>query len=366
MPPPSCADGPSSIVVDDVDQVGGAGHRFGFRLDLRDVGKALETLLGTIERGIGEPAAFQLTHFTSQHFIVDLGHVVENDVAHVHAIARIDEERERELLVIGIAHRRGHRVNLGECESIFTETVLQQLLGGRDDLARERVARLHEQIAPQQRLGHREGSGELHFLDLEHLAFVDVHGDENVVLLGGDGDLGGFHLEVRVAAIHIEGAQLFQVTLQRLARIAIVLLVEGKQVGRLELEGFEDVLFLERVIADNIDLADLGALAFDDIDLDLDAIARDFLDGRVDASRVLAARAILVLEERFDVLEHGAIEGLALRETHVAQGLVQIFVLDVLVALELEALDGRAFVDHHDQHVAIAAQLDVTKEAGVV
>ena len=92
----------------------------------------------------------------------------------------------------------------------------------------------------------------------------------------------------------------------------------------------------------------------------------DFLDGRVDARRVFAARAVLVLQERLHVLEHGAIEGLALREADVAQGLVQVFVLDVLVALELEALDGRALVDHHDQRVAVAAQLDVTEEAGVV
>ena len=215
----------------------------------------------------------------------------------------------------------GTGIDLGECEAVFTETVLQQLLGGGDDLAREGVARLHEQIAPQQRLGHHEGAGELHFLDLEDLAFVDVHRDEDVVLLGRDGHLRGFDFEVRVAAIHVEGAQLFQVALQRLARIAIVLLVERQQVRRLELEGLEDVLFLERVIADDVDLANLGALAFDDVDLDLDAVARDFLDGGVDARRVLAARAVLVLQEGLHVLEHRAIEGLALRETHVAQRL---------------------------------------------
>ena len=46
--------------------------------------------------------------------------------------------------------------------------------------------------------------------------------------------------------------------------------------------------------------------------------------------------------------------------------LLQVFGLDVLVALELEALDGRALVDHHDQRVAIAAQFHVAEEAGVV
>ena len=46
--------------------------------------------------------------------------------------------------------------------------------------------------------------------------------------------------------------------------------------------------------------------------------------------------------------------------------LLQVLGLDVLVALELEALDGRALVDHHDQRVAVAAHLDVAEEAGVV
>ena len=92
----------------------------------------------------------------------------------------------------------------------------------------------------------------------------------------------------------------------------------------------------------------------------------DFLDVGVDARRVLAARAVLVLQERLDVLEHRAIEGLALREADVAQRLAEILGLDVLVALELEALDGRALVDHDDQRVAVAAQLDVAEEAGVV
>ena len=141
--------------VVDVDEVGGTGDRLGFRLDLLDVRQALEALLRAIERGVRKPAAFQLAHFTAQHFVVDLGDAVENDVAHVDAVARIDEERERELLVLGVTHGGGHRIDLGECEAVFTETVLQQLLRGGDDLARESVAGLHEQVAPQQRFGHR-------------------------------------------------------------------------------------------------------------------------------------------------------------------------------------------------------------------
>ena len=44
-------------------------------------------------------AAFELAHLAAQHLVVDAGRAAESDVAHVHAIARIDEERERDSLV---------------------------------------------------------------------------------------------------------------------------------------------------------------------------------------------------------------------------------------------------------------------------
>jgi hypothetical protein len=92
----------------------------------------------------------------------------------------------------------------------------------------------------------------------------------------------------------------------------------------------------------------------------------DVLDRGVDLRGVLAARAVLVLQERLHVLEHRTVESLALRESDVAQALVEVLVLDVLVAVDLEALDGRTFVDHDDQRVAFPAQLDVAEEPGVV
>ena len=46
--------------------------------------------------------------------------------------------------------------------------------------------------------------------------------------------------------------------------------------------------------------------------------------------------------------------------------LAEVLGLDVLVALDLETLDGRALVDDHDQRAAIAAHLDVAEEAGVI
>ena len=169
---------------------------------------------------------------------------------------------------VGVVRRR-HRIDLGERVAVRAQAVLDELLGGGDQLVIEGLAGLHQQQLLQLRLRHDERAGELHLGDLEDIAFLEVHGDEDVVLLRRDGHLSGLDLEVRVAAVHVVVAQLLQVALQGLARVAVVLLVPGHPVGRLQLEGVQHFFLLVGVIADEVDLADLGALAFLDLDLDL-------------------------------------------------------------------------------------------------
>ena len=204
-------------------------------------------------------------------------------------------------------------------------------------------------------------------MTLKTSPFVDVDRDEDVVLLGRDRHLGRFDLEVRVAAVHVVRAELLEIALQRLARVAVVLLVPGEPVRRLQLEGRRgSSLSLNLRVADDVDLADLGALAFLDVDLDLHAVAGLFLDLGVDAHAVLAAAEVLVGEVLLHVLEHRAVEGLAGGKADVAQRLLQVLGLDVLVAGDLEALDRGALEHHHHQRVAIAAHLHVAEEAGGV
>jgi hypothetical protein len=79
----------------DVDQVGRARHRLRFRFDPLDVGQALQALLGALDQRVRQPCSLELAHLAPQHFVVDLGDAVEHDVAHVGAVAGIDEERQR-------------------------------------------------------------------------------------------------------------------------------------------------------------------------------------------------------------------------------------------------------------------------------
>ena len=347
-----------------IDEVGRTrdGGVLGFHL--LDVRQALQTLLGAFDEHVGQPTALELTHFAAQHLVVDLGDAVEHDVAYVHAITRIHEERETHFLLRIVAGR--HRVNLGERVTFEPEAILDQLLRVGDLLLREGLARLHEQIVLQLCFGHDEGAGELHRAHFEDLALGDVDRDEDVVLLGSDRDLRRVDLEVRVTAVHVVRAQFFEIALQRLARVPIVLPVPGEPVRRLELEVLEDVFFGVGLVAHHVDLADAGALAFLDVDFHPHAVVGHFLDLRIDAHGVLAAAEILVGEELLDVLEHRAIEGLARGEPYVTQALGEILGLDVLVALEFEALDRRPFEHGDDQRAALPAQLHVAEKVGVV
>ena len=53
----------------------------------------------------------ELPHFAAEHLVVDLGDAVEGDVAHVDAVARLDEERQRQFLVGRVTDGGGHRVH---------------------------------------------------------------------------------------------------------------------------------------------------------------------------------------------------------------------------------------------------------------
>ena len=223
-------------VVVDVDQIGAARHRLGLEFHFLHVGQPLEPFLGALDRRIRQPSAFELTHLAAQRLVVDRGDIVEVDVADVDAVAGLDEERERHGFLVVV--RRGHRIDLGEGVAVGAQPVAHQFLRTGDGLSRKRISRVDQQQSSQLRLRHDHGAGQLDLRYLENIALVDVHRDEHVVFFGRDGDLRRFDLEIRVAAIHVVGTQFFQVALQGFARVAVILLVPGQPVRRLQLEGY--------------------------------------------------------------------------------------------------------------------------------
>ncbi len=125
-------------------------------------------------------------------------------------------------------------------------------------------------------------------------------------------------------------------------------------------------LALKVRVADDVDLADLRATPFLDVEVDAHAVVGQVLDLRIDAHRVLAAAVVLVGEVLRHFLERRAVEGLARRQPDIAERFLQVLGLDVLVALDLDALERRPFEYGNQQRIAVAADLDVAKETGRV
>src|SRR6185437_6715288 len=123
-----------------------------------------------------------------------------------------------------------------------------------------------------------------------------------------DRDLRRFDHAVRVAPVHVEGAEPFPIALERLARVAIARAPEIEPVRRLELEAFAQLLLGEGLVADDVDLADLRPLALADLDLEFDLIARGLLDGRVDPHAVLPLTEVHVGEALLQAIEDRAVE----------------------------------------------------------
>ncbi|MNV53693.1 hypothetical protein D3C71_1458510 [compost metagenome] len=130
--------------------------------------------------------------------------------------------------------------------------------------------------------------------------------------------------------------------------------------------GFQDVLGRELLGADQVDVLDLGGLAFLDRDGDVHAVAVQRAHRRGDVHVVLATVVVLAAQFLGHAVQAQAVEGATLGQADVAQALEQLVALDVLVAGDGQLVDRRAFLDRDHEDVALAVQLDVFKEAGLV
>ena len=227
---------------------------------------------------------------------------------------------------------------------------------------RERLPRLREHQPFELLLRNHHLAGELDVGDRVAVALRDADRDEDVALVGRDRDLDVVRAEIRKAAVHIERAQLLEIAFERFPRVAVVVADERQPVARGELEVGDDLVFFERRVADDVDLANLRAIALLDLDRDPHAVVLEVLDRRRDLRRVLAAPVVLLGQRLCELIERRAIEGLARGEPVLGEDFLQVVVLDVLVAVERELEDRRPL--EHDDHerVGVAAKLDVLKE----
>ncbi|MNQ37791.1 hypothetical protein D3C85_513450 [compost metagenome] len=186
-----------------------------------------------------------------------------------------------------------------------------------------------------------------------------------MLLVRGDGYLGGGDIHVDVAAVQVVGAQALQVTGELLAGVLVVVLEERQPVGGLELEQVDQVFIGEDGVAHHVDVLDGRHRAFVDVDLQRHAVARLRDHFGLDLGGITALGHVLALQLVSHAFEGRALEDLAFGQAGLFQALEQVFGADGLVAFDLDTGDRRAFDYGDHQHVAIAAELDVLEETGL-
>src|SRR5690606_28599058 len=166
-----------------------------------------------------------------QHFIVGLGVATEVDAVDVGTLARVDHEGHVHGAVLLVDLR--HAVDVGEGVALVTQTPADQIGGGGHHLTGEHLTRLDQQQTADVLLRYHQVTGQAYVVDRVQLALVDVHGDVDVLLVRGDGYLGGGDIHVDVAAVQVPGTQTLQVAGQLFPGVLVVVADEGEPAGGL-------------------------------------------------------------------------------------------------------------------------------------
>ena len=181
--------------------------------------------------------------------------------------------------------------------------------------------------------------------ELVALTLFDHVGDDEVALVGRQfGDRAG-HAEIGIALRQIELAQLLLIVVQAILVVRRVRRQQAEPARFLRRHLAAQLAVLEHLVADDVDLADLGLGAFVDFEHHVDAVLVE-VDHLRRHDRGEAALAAVQFEDAADVLPHcGAREDLTRRELDLFRDLVA---LQRLVALQDHAVDDRVLA--HLQH----------------
>ncbi len=188
-------------------------------------------------------------------------------------------------------------------------------------------------------LRHFQIAAQLDVADGVTITFSDIYRDVDVFLVRRNGHLSRGDVHVDIAAIQVIRAQTFKVTGKLLPGILVVVAEERQPVAGLQLEQIGEIFVGEYGIADNVDVLNRRNGAFVNIYFQRDAVARLRNDLSFDRSRVAPLRNILTLQLVAHALERGALEDFTFCQARLLQAGKQVFSLDRLVAVDLDAGD---------------------------
>ena len=194
------------------------------------------------------------------------------------------------------------------------------------------------------------------------VALCDVDGDGHIVLARRNGYLGGIDPEFQKTAGEVIRAQVFQVGVELGTRVAVGLGVPAQPATGIQVKQATQRGLWKRLTAHNPYVLDLGHVAFDHIEVEVDAVALTRRHGGDHLRGVHAAVDVLPLELLLCAVGQCLVKWAPFGQADVAQRFLQHLGIKLFDAGETHVGHGRALFDDHHQHVAVDLQSHVAEQ----
>ena len=346
----------------EVNLVGRAGHLGAVDVDLAEVSEPVDSVARELDLATVVPRRLELPELAPDDFVARARVAGDVDPPHVDAPLWLGHQRHRHAGVVTVDFRA--RIDLRESVAEGAEAIDESASGLGHCLGAIGLARLHHYQRAEVFFLAEIVALEPDSRDRVQLAFLDVDGDRDVLLVGRDRDLRRLDLELEVAAVLVVRAQRFEVGVELGARVAVALQVEVEPGAVVELEQALQRAFRERLVADDADFADLRRPALGHRERDIDAIALLRRDGGDDLGTVEAAGEVLTLELLLGSIGQRLVERQTLTDAEVFQRLDQRVFLELLHADEIDVGDDRALVDDDHGDAVVDVDAHVLEQAG--
>ena len=327
-----------------------------------EISEVLQASLGPIDERAIVGVALRQVELAPDHVIARARIAAHIDPLDVGALPLLDAEDEVDPPVLDVARRaRTHRREGKAPLRGLDGHVLDGLL---DRFGIVDVARIGPQPRSQER-GVERPHSRLHIdrSDPVLLALLDREGDHESSPCRIEFPDRGYDAHIDVAVLEIKPAQQLAIRLDPVRIIDVAGLQECENSG---LRGLDHVLEPERrvgAVADELDGLDAGLCTLGDFEDEIDAIIGKLDDLGLDPDIETAAAPVDLDQACHVRLHHRTRERAALLRLDFG---LELLVLDLLVALEGNAIDDRVFDDREDQPAALDRRPDVPEQAGRV
>ena len=264
-----------------------------------------------------------MPHFAAHHFITGFGVTGHIDAAYIDATTGINEQGERDRAFFPIEF--GYRVDVGERVTVIAQTIADFFGGLGQAITREHFARLDGDELFQLGFRHQHLPRQL---DVRHLVlrpFGHVDGDIDALFIRRNRHLIGINIKFQITAVEVKRAQGFDIPAQARFGILVIFAVPGQPTRRGRGELFQQFLFLERLVANNADLLDFGAIPFDHIKLHRNPVALQRRERGFYFDCVFSAIEILTLQFLLGLVQQSPVEYATLCQACLFQTGFQVF-----------------------------------------